>query len=461
MEKINKKIVIKDNLGRKIVGIFSTTSNCSNLPMIVLCHGFTSSKNSRTSIQLEKELNKKNIATFRFDFFGHGESDGKFENITISKAVDNIFCVINHWHELGFIDIGLFGSSFGGIASIIASSYNPFVKLLVLKAPVSDYYEVTNIRKSVHDIKNWNTNGFTMHLNSLGDEKKLNYSFYSDFKNHDVYCLAKNIDVPTLIVHGDRDKTVPVSQSKKLAGFIKDCQLNIIAGADHKFSESDDFINMIKVVTKYIGKHISSTIHDEKFKKIWNLATPYLKKGLKKDFLLHTQGVVRAVELIAPKEGGDLDLLIPAAILHDVGWAGVPKEYQITKSKQKQTEGLKMHIELAPKIIKKILEQLNYRESKISQIIDIVQSHKFCVPTKINQKILIDADHTSDSFKEQFESDVVSYKTAAPELHQFRMTESDFYTKTARELFLSQMKVRREEFIEIFHQKHCSFNHTI
>ena len=71
-----------------------------------------------------------------------------------------------------------------------------------------------------------------------------------------------------------------------------------------------------------------------KYKKIWQLALPYLEKGVIKDFVLHTQGVVKAMDLLLKKEKADSDLMIPAAILHDAGWAKVPKKYQQTKSKK-------------------------------------------------------------------------------------------------------------------------------
>jgi alpha/beta superfamily hydrolase len=64
--------------------------------VIILCHGFTTSKDSSTNIELEQKLNSKNIATLRFDFFGHGESEGDFKNITISEAVDDILNAIKY-----------------------------------------------------------------------------------------------------------------------------------------------------------------------------------------------------------------------------------------------------------------------------------------------------------------------------------------------------------------------------
>lgn len=184
----------------------------------------------------------------------------------------------------------------------------------------------------------------------------------------------------------------------------------------------------------------------KKYQNIWELARPYLKKGVNKNFVIHTEGVVAAMELILKKEKGDPDILIPAAILHDVGWANVPKRYQRTENKADKLRGMKLHIELAPEIIKKILQSAGYKTFRINEIIEIVQAHKFSKPRKLSKKMLIDADQLSDSFKEQFYSDVKAYKITPEKNYKFRIKDNNFYTKAAKDIFWEQMEQRRKEF---------------
>lgn len=176
---------------------------------------------------------------------------------------------------------------------------------------------------------------------------------------------------------------------------------------------------------------------------------PYLEKGIKKNFIIHTEGVVKAMEFILEKEKGDPDILIPAAMLHDVGWANVPRKYQRTKDKTDKLRGMKLHIELAPEIIKDILQSVNYKAFQINKVIEIIQAHKFSKPRKLSKKMLIDADHLSDAFKEQFYSDVKAYNSTPEKLYDFRMSDNNFYTKVAKDIFLEQMKQRRSEFESI------------
>ncbi|MFA6249967.1 MAG: HD domain-containing protein [Candidatus Shapirobacteria bacterium] len=185
----------------------------------------------------------------------------------------------------------------------------------------------------------------------------------------------------------------------------------------------------------------------KKYKNIWNLAVKYLEKGINKDFVIHTEGVVKAMKLILKKEKGNPDILIPAAMLHDVGWAKVPKKYQCTTNKTDKLQGMKLHIKFAPEIIREILKSLNYNVFQINEIIDIVKAHKFKNPKKLSKQILIDADQLSDAFKKQFYSDAKAYKMTPENNYYIRIKDNNFYTKVAKDIFLEQMGQRRKEFV--------------
>jgi hypothetical protein len=253
---MQEKIYFPNSKGNKICGILSNPASDFNVPVIILCHGFTVSKDNSTYRRLEPMLNEKNITTFRFDFFGHGESEGNFEDVTVSEGVDDILNAIEYLKQKGFSKIGLVGSSFGGISSIMAASKTNDLFVLVLKSPVSDYLEVEIKRRTKQKIDEWRSKGFIIHTNSKGEKKKLNYSFFEDAKKNNGYEAAKKIKIPTLIVHGDKDQDVPIEQSKKTAGIIPNCKLEIISGADHKYTDPEYFEKMLGLITEFIVKTI-------------------------------------------------------------------------------------------------------------------------------------------------------------------------------------------------------------
>jgi len=183
---------------------------------------------------------------------------------------------------------------------------------------------------------------------------------------------------------------------------------------------------------------------NKKHQEIWNCVKPLMKKVKKKDYVLHVKMVIRAMEEIIAGEGGNVDILIPAAILHDVGWSEVTEKLQLTDDKKLKHEAGVQHIRRAPLIIRRILGKLNYDQNTIERVIEIVVAHKFTDPEEKEKRLLIDADTLSDTYKESFYSDVESYNSTSEKTYKFR-SKNIFYTKTAKKIFQKQLKARREE----------------
>lgn len=182
------------------------------------------------------------------------------------------------------------------------------------------------------------------------------------------------------------------------------------------------------------------------YENLWKKALPLLKKGLNKDFVLHTRMVVRAMKVLIKSEGGNENILIPAAILHDVGWSEVNPDLQKRGHNDREKDHLALveHIKKAPSIIRKILGELAYGESSIKKIIEIVETHKFTDPQEKDKQLLIDADTLSDTYKKSFYSDALSYHKTPQELWEFRC-QNTFYTQTAKRLFKNQLRARLKE----------------
>ncbi len=252
---MQEKVYFKDSKGINLCAILSNPTYKKDKPIIIFCHGFRTSKDSFTNIRLEEILNKHSISTFRLDFFGHGESEGKFEDITISEAVDDILSSIKYLKHMGYSRFGLLGSSFGGIASIMAASRTDELYVLALKSPVSNYEEKEYSTKSREELEVWKNNGYKHYMSGDGKRLRLNYTFFDDSKNNNGYIAAKKIKIPTLIVHGDKDESVPIGQSRKIAKIIQNCKLEIIDGADHTYSKPQDFERMLGLLSKFIIGH--------------------------------------------------------------------------------------------------------------------------------------------------------------------------------------------------------------
>lgn len=216
-----EKRSFKNSKGLILSAIFEGPDK--KVPVVVLCHGYTSSKDRFTTKKLAQKLLAKGLSVYRFDFTGHGESQGTIDDITPARGIDDLKSAIR---DLGKKDFGLYGSSFGGYVSIYYASENP-VKALALRAPVSSYISVlaANLWKDVKSSKS--------------SFKRL-ITYFLELDSFNLYSRAKNIKAPTLIVHGEKDSTVPLSQSKKLFNSLKcEKRLEILKGTDHNFKEKE------------------------------------------------------------------------------------------------------------------------------------------------------------------------------------------------------------------------------
>ena len=252
---MEEKVHFKDSKGNNLCGIISNPFSDKKKPIVILCHGFSSSKEGRSHKKLEEILNKNNISTFRFDFYGHGESEGKFEDITVSKAIDGVLNAIHFVKKEGYNKIGLIGGSFGGLASMVAASRSNDLFILSLKSPISSFNVTMNDggwKKMKEDARK---KGYTFYTNNKGEARKLNHSFFEEAEKISGYDFAGNIKIPTLIVHGEKDELVNVEQSKKTARLIPNCRIEIIDDADHRYTNPEHFEKTLNLISQFIIKN--------------------------------------------------------------------------------------------------------------------------------------------------------------------------------------------------------------
>ena len=228
----------------------------SSFPVVVFVTGYGGKgSKSNTWTALQAPINKCGIATALFDFIGQGNSSGDIKDLCIFNGVEQLRQVIEKVKEVQEVNserIGLLGSSYGGYISLIYTALYGGIKVLGLKSPVSDYAEVREMQIGHRGIIKWRSNNEMMVEDTLS-----NYRFYVESKSIDIYGrLASDIDSNCLIVHGDSDTNVPLSQSEKLVEMIKNANLNIVHGANHGYKEGDSFNIMRNAFVEWFSNQL-------------------------------------------------------------------------------------------------------------------------------------------------------------------------------------------------------------
>lgn len=229
---MSEKLFFKNSQGLTLCGILEQVGDGSEVVIIV--HGYSSSKDNANISAVAAELSSRGMSSFRIDLSGCGESEGKFEEQTITSAADDVVCAIK-FMEKRFKEVSLFGSSAGGLASMAAYLKHP-VKRMALKAPVSDYPSQRLRKYGQKYLDLWKEQGYNYFTKTDKTKVKVNYSFYEDSKKHVMLNKAKQIKCPVLIIHGTKDESVPIEDSRKLAKELPNAELIELEGENHKLS---------------------------------------------------------------------------------------------------------------------------------------------------------------------------------------------------------------------------------
>lgn len=131
---------------------------------------------------------------------------------------------------------------------------------------------------------------------------------------------------------------------------------------------------------------------DETFLKIFDLARPFLDTRENEE---HTRIACDFAERLLLKECGDPDVVIPAIILHDVGWKSIPEELQLTAygPGEKDRALNRIHEQEGAGVAEEILEAVNYPRHLIGEITGIVLGHDSRKEAiSVNDAIVKDAD---------------------------------------------------------------------
>ena len=223
-----------------------TPDNSSKYPLLVLCHGFGGDKEGKLFDCLVDSLNKKGIAVLRFDFNGHGKSEGNFEDMTVPNEIEDTKCILRYASSLPWVsEIALAGHSQGGVVSAMTSGQlatkpeqdiKP-ISALVLLAPAAVLRD---------DALRGNTFGKTYDPKNppakieMWGGKCLGGNYIRTAVNLPIYETAMHYQGPECILHGDADRIVPYTYGQRFHYLNKQSEWNLMPDADHGFGKQEE-----------------------------------------------------------------------------------------------------------------------------------------------------------------------------------------------------------------------------
>jgi len=248
-----KHIVIKGKHQKRIVIDVTYLSNKTNLPVIIFCHGYKGFKDWGAWNLMAIQFAKAGFCFIKFNFSHNGGTVEQpidfpdleaFGNNNYTKELDDLESVIDWVYNNNEIkkitdvnNLSLVGHSRGGGIVSIKAEEDSRIKSVVTLAGVCDFAKRT---ATIGDLDSWKSEGVKYVLNGRTKQQMPHfYQFYEDFianeNRFNIQRAVSKLKIPHLIIHGNNDTSVFLTEAESLHAWNPQSQLEIIEGSNHVF----------------------------------------------------------------------------------------------------------------------------------------------------------------------------------------------------------------------------------
>ena len=224
-----------------------------NTTYVVFLHGFMSDLEGKKPKAFLKFAKKNKINFLALEYSGHGKSSGKFIDGNISKWSKETSILIRKIVKKN--KIILVGSSMGAWISLIQFQYfKTQIKGFLGIGSAPEFLEKLMWNKFSQSKKKEIKKNGIIHLKHGDYEYPITYQLIKDGRKNKV--LHKKIfqKINVTMVHGNKDKSVPVNYSKKVLRIFKNSKkkLVIVKNGDHSLS-TPKWLKILKRELKLIA----------------------------------------------------------------------------------------------------------------------------------------------------------------------------------------------------------------
>lgn len=199
-------------------------------------------------------------ACLRFDYSGHGASEGDFADFTVSDWLEDarhMYLNIAQGEQV------VIGSSMGGYIALLLAGWLKErapaelarIRGMVLIAPAADMTEAlmwrsfeTSVRQQIAHEGRW------LMPSAYGEGYVITQKLIEDGRNHLILDRDISVDFPVRILHGIDDVEVPWQHGFELFSRLRaeDVSFTLIKGGDHRLSTVQDIRAILDTVDAVI-----------------------------------------------------------------------------------------------------------------------------------------------------------------------------------------------------------------
>lgn len=222
-------------------------------PGIIWCGGFMSDMEGGKALELEAYCKREGRAYLRFDYQGHGESDGAFADGTIGLWRDDALAVLDTLTEGPQV---LVGSSMGGWISLLLLKARPGrIKGFVGIAAAPDFTPRHWAVLTADQQNDVLTKGRVLIPSDYGpDPYTFTKELFDDGWANRVNHGPIHTDIPVRLIQGTADPDVPWMTALEIADNItgEDVEVILVPDGDHRLSRDVDLRRLVRIVDNVV-----------------------------------------------------------------------------------------------------------------------------------------------------------------------------------------------------------------
>ena len=240
------------NGSNRIYGISYVPKTEQKVPLVIFSHELG---NDHTSGErYAKRLAEAGYAAYVFDFcggtVGGNKSDGTNKEMSVLTEAKDLEAVLEASKSWDFVDssrIALLGGSMGGlVTTVVGSVHQDDIAGMILMYPALS-------AKTDSQMERYQTEGdIPEDVSLFGGWIHVGKNYITDLQKTDFDQLLSSYRGRLLLLHGDRDTTVPISYSEAAAAIIPDCEFHTIKDGGHEFFDQP-FEDAMSYILPYLG----------------------------------------------------------------------------------------------------------------------------------------------------------------------------------------------------------------
>lgn len=213
-----------------------------DLPTIIFMGGFKSDMNGTKANFLENQCKERGHAFLRFDYSGHGLSEGRFEECTISVWKQDALDMFDHIKPEKAI---LIGSSMGGwISLLLGLERMQRVSAIIGIAAAPDFTNDLWFNRLNHEQRERVEQTGSIEVpNDYSPEPYIfTKALFDDGRTHFLLEKQQKLNIPVTLIQGMQDPDVPWETTARIQNAFPDADIDVvlIEDGDHSLSRPED-----------------------------------------------------------------------------------------------------------------------------------------------------------------------------------------------------------------------------